>query len=247
MLRTVKQLRKNISWCLCLQSKQRNKSHGVGFIQLQASVCVGYTSTLKMTVYIINGSMKVDACTDNAVYHKLRLKHLLKYCQYASQCHSYPSCSRGGCLPAQVTLCQLAVLSGSAHFSSSTPHWQLCLSHPAGEKTNSQDCLCGWFATVAARFKEHEYVILTVILLCKLITNKLYVAVLQQHSAQPDFGFWLYLSSPTLLSKVTPKAKSESSCVPVVQVSLMLSGNWPHAHSKACRPIKRSMGVKYLA
>ncbi len=38
------------------------------------------------------------------------------------------------CLPAEVTPCQLASLFGSAHFSSSMPHWPLSLSQPIEKK-----------------------------------------------------------------------------------------------------------------
>ncbi len=68
--------------------------------------------------YIINDSPKVHA-QKRVLQRDVSDRHAEAVAVCASQCHAYYSSGGCGCLPAEVTPCQLASLFGSAHSSSS--------------------------------------------------------------------------------------------------------------------------------
>lgn len=77
--------------------------------------------TLKIYEYIINDRLKVYA-QKHVLQKHVSDTHAEAVTVYAPHCCAYYSCGGCGCLPAEVTPCQLASLFGSAHSSSSTPH-----------------------------------------------------------------------------------------------------------------------------
>lgn len=95
----------------------REKERDVEFV----TVIYKHLFMLNIHEYIINDRLKVHA--QNCVLQKdVSDTHAEAVAVYALLCHDYYSCGGCGCLPAEVTPCQLASLFGSAHSSSSTSH-----------------------------------------------------------------------------------------------------------------------------
>lgn len=81
--------------------------------------------------YIVIDNLKVHA--QKGVFYRMKsVTHTLK----RWQCCAFYSCVECGRLPAEVTPCQQASLSGSAHSSSSSSiaHWHPSLSQATGRE-----------------------------------------------------------------------------------------------------------------